>query len=283
VHPLQVESVAWIAERKNVLSGFFWLLTMAAYARYADRPRIGRYLAVIVCVVLGLMSKATVVTLPFALLLLDFWPLDRIRWRSGNDLQGSTRPHRRRYSPLLLLAEKVPMFILAGCVAAAAYLIQQAGGILPELARMPLKYRLANATISYFTYIEKLVWPSGLAPFYPHPGSGFSVPKLIVSIVGLIIISACCLYFGRKRKYLITGWLWHLGLLIPVIGLIQSGAQARADRYMYTTMIGPLVIVAWGVSDLLRRRPQRRVLANGVHLIAVASLADGHGVVQARR
>ncbi len=264
VHPLQVESVAWVAERKNVLSGFFFLLTIAVYAQYADCPSAGRYLLVIVCLGLGLMAKPIVVTLPLVLLLLDYWPLDRIRWAGQDERASPRRPQPRKggpqYSPCRLLAEKVPMFGLAGAVAVATYAVQRAGGVLPELSHIPLPYRLANASISYVTYIEKLIWPSGLAVFYPHPAANFSVVRLAISIPVLLLLSILCLCFGRRQRYLAVGWLWHLGLLVPVIGLIQAGAQARADRYMYLTMIGPLVIVAWGAGDLVKKWRLPRVL-----------------------
>jgi len=269
VHPLQVESVAWVAERKNVLSGFFWLLTMGAYLRYANRPGILRYLLVITCLALGLMTKPTVVMLPFALLLLDYWPLDRIR--RGGESESSARALRPQYSAPLLLAEKAPMLVLAAAVAVITYLSQQAGGVVSELVSMPAAYRLANASIAYFTYIEKLFWPSGLAVFYPHPGAGFSVPRLAVSISVLALISACCLYFGRRRRYLLAGWLWYLGTLVPVIGFIQAGAQARANRYMYITMIGLLVIVAWGLNDLLRRWPLRPAVPVASAVVVVSA------------
>jgi len=264
VHPLQVESVAWVAERKNVLSGFFFLLTIAAYARYADRPSAGRYLLVIACLSLGLMAKPIVVTLPLALLLLDYWPLDRIRWAGQDERAGPRRSQLRnggpQYSPWRLLAEKVPMFGLAGAVAVVTYAIQRAGGVLSELSHIPPPYRLANASISYVTYIEKLIWPSGLAVFYPHPAANFSVVRLAISIPVLLLLSTLCIYLGRRQRYLAVGWLWHLGLLVPVIGLIQAGAQARADRYMYLTMIGPLVIAAWGAGDLVKKWRLPKVL-----------------------
>ncbi len=275
VHPFQVESVAWVAERKNVLSGFFWLLTMAAYARYADRPSIGRYLLVVACLCLGLMAKPIVVSLPVALLLLDYWPLDRIRRANQDEPAGPQRAQLRKggpqYPPWRLLAEKVPMFALAGAVAVATYAIQRAGGVLPELSHIPLPHRLANASISYLTYIEKLIWPSGLAVFYPHPAAGFSVPRLTISIPVLLLLSILCIYFGRRHKYLAVGWLWYIGLLVPVIGLIQAGAQARADRYMYLTMIGPLVIVAWGAGDLLKKWRLPKVLPAVVAGIIVSA------------
>jgi len=286
VHPLQADSVAWIAERKNVLSGFFWLLTMAAYARYADRPGIGGYLLVFACLCLGLMAKPTVVVLPFVLLLLDYWPLDRLQWPGKNGpsdpRRSKSKQIRPKYAPALLLAEKVPMLIAAAAVSIATVVTTRAGGVLPELASVPLSSRLANALISYFTYIEKLIWPSGLAVFYPHPGANFSAPRLIVSIIALVLISTCCLYFGRRRKYLIVGWLWYLGTLVPVIGLIQAGAQARANRYMYLTMVGLLVIIAWTAGDILAKRGIRPLLpaaAAAVMLSAAvvcASVQVGH-------
>jgi len=274
VHPLQVDTVAWIAERKNVLSCFFWLLTMWAYACYAEEPGPKRYLLVMLCLCLGLMSKPTVVTLPFVLLLLDYWPLNRIGPRGEQEQTG--RPieaARRRHCWARLVAEKVPMLIPAAGLCVITYLAQQAGGVLAAPDRVPLRFRLANAAISYLTYIEKLLWPSGLAVFYPHPGADFSVPRLIVSIIVLLVVSVLCLYFARSRRYLLVGWLWYLGTLVPVIGIVQAGAQARADRYMYVTMIGLLVIVAWGLKDLLGKAAVPRLIpAVGSAVVLAAAM-----------
>ncbi|MCX5637349.1 MAG: tetratricopeptide repeat protein [Planctomycetota bacterium] len=290
VHPLQVESVAWVAERKNVLSAFFWMLTMAAYIRYTERLSIGRYSLVVLTFSLGLMAKPMVVTLPCVLLLLDYWPLQRLQWhrqsKGENSPQaGLAKVSHQQLSLWRLLGEKIPLFILTAVISAITYIIQQRGGTVAELETIPVSYRAANAVISYATYIEKMIWPSGLAVFYPYPGGGFSVVQMVASVALLVIISVCCIYPVRKktlpfrrgeniivrvgfktppelsngvyffgsRKYLATGWLWYLGVLVPVIGLVQAGAQARADRYMYIPMVGLLIMVVWGTDDLVAK------------------------------
>jgi len=262
VHPLQVESVAWVAERKNVLSAFFWMLTIAAYIRYTERPSIGRYSLVVLTFSLGLMAKPMVVTLPCVLLLLDYWPLQRLPGRTyfPGQSRGENSPHTRsakaghqQLSLWRLLGEKVPLFILAAVVSAITYIAARSGGVVSGLESIPISYRAANAVISYATYIEKMIWPSGLAVFYPHPGGNFSVVQMVASVALLVIISVCCIYFFGSRKYLATGWLWYLGVLVPVIGLVQAGAQARADRYMYIPMVGLLIMVVWGTDDLVAK------------------------------
>ena len=312
VHPLQVESVAWVAERKNVLSTLFWVLTIAAYIRYTERPSIGRYSLVVLAFSLGLMAKPIAVTLPCVLLLLDYWPLQRLQWprqsKGENSPQHSlVKLTHKQSSFWLLFAEKIPLFILAAVVCAITYIIQQRGGVVSGLESVPLSYRVANAVISYATYIEKMVWPSGLAVFYPHPGSNFSMVRLVTSVVLLVAISVCCIYPVRKkalpfrrgkniivrvgfkappelsnggypfrsRKYLLTGWLLFLGVLVPVIGLVQAGAQGRADRYMYIPMVGLLVMVVWGAGDLLAKWRYRRVLSvlSAVVIISAAMVA----------
>ena len=201
LHPLNVESVAWIAERKNVLSGFFWLLTIAAYIRYAKRPRIGRYLLVVLVFSLAIMAKPMVVTLPFALLLLDYWPLDRFRWQV---------PSISR-----LVLEKIPLLLLSAALCVITFLAQRGGGAVVE--SFSLKIRIANAIISYTRYIGKMTWPWRLAIYYPHPGEAgakLSMPLVAAAAVLLIIISVCIIRFCRNRKYLLTGWLWFLGTLV---------------------------------------------------------------------
>jgi Flp pilus assembly protein TadD len=276
VHPLQVESVAWVAERKNVLSALFWMLTIAAYIRFTKRPGIGRYSLVVLTFSLGLMAKPIVVMLPCVLLLLDYWPLQRFQWHRQSKCKssqhtGSAETGRQQLSFWRLFGEKIPLFILTAVVSAITYIAQQRGSVVVGLETIPLSYRAANAVISYATYIEKMIWPSGLAVFYPHPGGDFSVVRLAVSAVLLVAISACCVYFFRSRKYLATGWLLFIGTLIPVIGLVQVGAQERADRYMYTPMVGLLVMVVWGAGDLAVKRRYRRVMSVLLTVVIVSA------------
>ena len=298
VHPLQVESVAWVAERKNVLSTFFWMLTVAAYIRYVERPSIGRYLLIVLAFSLGLMAKPTVITLPFVLLLLDYWPLQRLQWpgqskdenspqarlamvrQAHHPEQSQGKPGHQQLSLRRLFAEKVPLFILAGIVSAITYIAQQSGGVVSGLESIPIKYRVANAVISYATYIEKLFWPSGLAVFYPHPGGNFSAVRLAASAILLPAVSAC-IYFFRNRKYPVTGWFLFLGVLVPVIGLVQAGAQGRADRYMYVPMVGLLVMVARGTGDLVAKWRYRAV-ALALSAVVIISAAMVTTLLQLR-
>jgi Tfp pilus assembly protein PilF len=240
VHPLHVESVAWVAERKDVLNGFFWMLTLWAYAGYARRPGAARYLAVVVLFVLGMASKPMVVTLPFVLLLLDVWPL------------GRAALGRR------LVWEKLPLFALAIAVSVVTVLLQRGCRAVSNLEVLPLGLRLQNAPLSYVAYMTKAFWPSGLAAFYPYPAS---LPAWhVVGAVGLLAGLTLIAWTLRRHGYVLTGWLWYLGTLVPVIGLVQAGEQARADRFTYVPLIGLLLVVAWGVPDLLARWPRRRLV-----------------------
>jgi len=275
LHPLQVESVAWLAERKNVLSTFFWMLTLAAYVRYARHPSVRRYLLLFGVFCLGLMAKPAVVALPFVLFLLDFWPLDRLQLAGSSrveDLSGSgpVQASCRQVSLWRLIGEKIPLLVPAAFVGAITYIIQQSGGLVSRFQTVAPGHRVANAIISYVTYIEKMIWPSRLAVFYPHPGGSFSMARLVISASILVLISGCIVYATRRRRYLAVGWLWYLGILVPVIGLVQVGAQARADRYMYVSMIGLLIIVAWGLNDLVAKWRYRSVV---LALLAIAMVS----------
>ncbi|MGO8757286.1 MAG: tetratricopeptide repeat protein [Terracidiphilus sp.] len=249
LHPLHVESVAWVAERKDVLSAGFWFLTLWAYVRYAKRPGWGRYLAVVLSLCLGLMAKPMVVTLPFVLLLLDYWPLARLRkqWRKA-------------------IWEKLPLLALSGAAAAITYLVQEHAGAVKAL---PLETRLANATLSYAIYILKTFWPSRLAVFYPYP-RGFAFFPLLAAGLLLAAVTAGAIVLRRRAPYLLTGWGWFVVTLVPVIGLVQAGGQARADRYMYIPMVGLLIMLVWGAAEVLEMG-RAKVLA--VPLAAAACLA----------
>jgi tetratricopeptide (TPR) repeat protein len=240
VHPLHVESVAWVAERKDVLCALFWFSSLYAYVRYAERPGVRRYLLVVLPFCLGLMSKPMTVTLPFVLLLLDVWPLRR---------QFPTWAAR--------VGEKVPLFLLAAAAALITYVSQQRAGAVTTLNVHSLGSRSANALVSYVVYITKTIWPSGLAAFYPYP---VDLPLWQPSLAGLFLVAVSIIVLRSSRKYLAVGWLWYLGTLVPVIGIVQVGAQARADRYMYIPMIGLAIMVAWGIADILRQWPQAKPL-----------------------
>jgi Flp pilus assembly protein TadD len=241
LHPSNVESVVWVSERKNVLSTFFFLLTLGAYGWYALNVDWKRYLAVAGLFICALASKPMVVTLPFVLLLLDYWPLQRFRdW---------TEPERNlQASPAKLILEKIPLFVLSGVSCLITMRAQKAAGAVGALP-FPLGVRLKNALYSYVMYIKETVWPAKLAPLYPHPGNSLALWKVVAAALILLAVSALVVRF-RSRGYLLTGWFWFLGTLIPVIGLVQVGNQAMADRYTYIPFIGLFVAIAWGVAEL---------------------------------
>jgi tetratricopeptide (TPR) repeat protein len=258
-HPVHVESVAWIAERKDVLSTFFWMLGLWAYVDYVRTGRWRSYALVVVSLALGLMSKPMVVTFPFALLLLDYWPL--------------TRPIERR-----LLIEKLPLFALVAVSSVVTFLAQSRGGAVSALAALPLPLRLANAVTAYFGYIEKTLWPAGLSVFYPY--SREIGVRLAAALVVLLAITAFTIT-QRSHRYLVVGWLWFLGTLVPVIGLVQVGLQSMADRYTYIPAIGLFVMIAWGVPELLRAVPKPRVTLIGASAAIIVALAIvAHAQVQ---
>jgi len=251
VHPLHVESVAWIAERKDVLSALFWLLATWAYVDYAKAPSKGRFALVAFLMALGLLAKPMVVTLPFTLLLLDLWPLERTNegWKA-------------------LVIEKLPLFVLSAASCVATFLAQRAGGALASIERFPAPVRLANAIWSYDAYLGKTFWPLKLAAFYPHPGSSLPVWKVALAATFLAAMTCLAVMARRSRPYLLTGWLWYVGTLVPVIGLVQVGGQGMADRYTYLPLIGIFVIAAWTVAAL-----GRRAVVSAIAAAVVLSLA----------
>jgi Flp pilus assembly protein TadD len=240
LHPLHTESVAWIAERKDVLSGFLWFLAIWAYLGYVKRPGWGRYLMVMVAFSLGLMAKSMVVTLPIALLLLDYWPLRRIGGR------GSARR---------VLFEKVPLAALSLGVGAATYVVQQRSHYVMPLGLIPLSQRLGNALVSPVAYAADWLWPARLAVFYPFR---FHVPwwQPVAAGVAILAVSTLAVGSSRRRPYLAVGWFWYLVTLTPVIGLVQVGSQARADRYTYIPMVGLSIALAWGAAEFAQSRPR---------------------------
>lgn len=257
IHPLHVESVAWIAERKDVLSTLFWLLTMLAYARYVERSSAGRYILAIMFFALGLLAKPMLVTLPFVLLLLDYWPLDRFS--------------NSKFSIRDSVIEKLPFFFLSVLSSVITFLVQQKGGAVFEADVVPFSVRLANAACSYFVYIEKMFWPVRLAVLYPYSINGISLVRVLFSATILVLITVLVLYNYRRRKYLVVGWLWYLGTLVPVIGIVQVGVQAFADRYTYVPLTGLFIICAFASADLLKNVPFRKyILAASAAVILLA-------------
>ena len=273
VHPLHVESVAWAAERKDVLSGVFFMLTLIAYSAYVTNRSLGRYLLVAALFALGLMCKPMLVTLPFVLLLLDYWPLNRgqkseVRSRKS-DLQSSGSG-RRIWSKLIV--EKTPLLALS-LVSCAVTLIAQSGAIATT-QRFPLGWRINNAVVSYITYLWQLFWPTKLAVFYPHLENRVALWQTIFAVTFLLAISVVSFLLRKTRPYLLTGWCWYAGMLVPVIGVVQVGSQGHADRYTYLPHIGVYLSLTWLAADLLRLLPYRRqVLSLGGAAAIVTGLS----------
>jgi protein O-mannosyl-transferase len=250
VHPLRVESVAWIAERKDVLSGLFWMLALIAYARYAEKPNVRRYLLVAGAFAVGLTAKPMLVTLPVVLLLLDFWPLGR--------LEPSGKAPARKARIWKLVAEKMPLLVLSGASSAMAFWAAQQGAMVQTIEKYPIGVRLANAANSYVVYVIKTLWPARLAVHYPHPGNTLPTWQVIAAAAAFVAVSALAVRMARSRPYVLVGWLWYVVTLLPVIGMVQLGGQAMADRYTYLPSIGLLLIAAWGIPDVASAVPWKR-------------------------
>jgi len=263
LHPLNVESVAWIAERKNVLSTFFLLLTIWAYIRYAEKPTTKRYSLVFILFAFGLMSKPNVVTLPFVLLLLDYWPLERFKLgqREGEfKIAQKDKYFNGEKNISKLVLEKFPLLILSAlCSIMTLILFKKAQGG-ESVAQDPVSILtiLTNVLISYFEYLWKMLWPKGLAILYAHPGNTLAVWKGVLCGIALLAITTISIKLIRKAPYFVVGWFWYLGTLIPVIGFITLGHHLIADRYAYLPLIGIFVIIAWGVPELLKEWHYRK-------------------------
>jgi len=256
LHPLHVESVAWVAERKDVLSTLFWLLTIIAYVRYARQRSIIWYIGTLFLFALGLMAKPMLVTLPFVLLLLDYWPLKRLTYYPLSAI---------RY-PLL---EKLPLFALSAISSIITFFVQRAFGAVSSLEKLRFVHRVDNTLVSYLRYIGKMLCPTNLGVLYPlHPLPDW---KPIIAFVILIIITVDVIYFARQHRYLAFGWFWYIGTLVPVIGLVQVGTQSMADRYTYVPLIGIFIMLAWGAAELLQnwkyRKPALVIAASAILLV----------------
>jgi protein O-mannosyl-transferase len=248
IHPLNVDSVVWIAERKNVLCMFFFLLTLFAYSSYARRPNLWRYSLVALGLALGLAAKPMLVTVPFVLLLLDSWPLQRVQ---GWTQTSPTFPVPQ-VSPWRLVLEKLPLLALSAADSVLTMIAQRQGSALRPITKYALPDRLGNAIVSDVEYVGKLIWPTRLAVFYPHPAAHLQFWKVLVCSAILVAMSVW-IWRQRSRPYLLVGWLWFLGTLVPVIGLVQVGDQAMANRYVYLPAIGFFIAVVWGVTELAQR------------------------------
>jgi len=269
IHPLHVESVAWVAERKDVLSTLFFMLTLLSYVNYEKRPGLYRYLPVLLFFILGLMSKPMLVTLPFVLLLLDFWPLGRLQFRENISSTGPkiAANEDATKTNIGLLIEKIPLFILSAASVCITLYAQWTG--IASFQALPFGTRISNAFVSFISYMAKMIWPANLAVFYPYPDM-IPIWQIVGSILLLILITFIAVRFVRRYPYVMTGWLWYLGTLVPVIGLVQVGNQSMADRYTYIPMIGLFMIIAWAAPDLLARwRYHRTALAVSASLVIV--------------
>jgi tetratricopeptide (TPR) repeat protein len=272
VHPLHVESVAWVSERKDVLSAVFFLLMLNAYVRYARAASITRYLAVAVLFAAGLMSKPMLVSAPFVLLLLDYWPLRRFEQPSTTTGKAkvSRSGNQRRVIGRLFL-EKSPLLVLCAGACVITFLLQKrATGAIPPL---PFLWRVQNAFASYVIYILKTLWPTGLAVFYPHPNDTLPIWAVIFAIGFLVAITAAAIVFRRERPYLFTGWFWYLLMLVPVIGLVQVGEQGQADRYTYLPHIGLFLLAVWLAADVIAVRQSRSRFAVAIAAVIIVALA----------
>ena len=261
IHPLHVESVAWVAERKDVLSGVFFMLTLLAYVHYARAPSTWRYLIVAFVFALGLMSKPMLVTLPFVLLLLDYWPLRRIR-------DQRSRVGRQLLS---LLVEKIPLIALSAVSSVITFLAQR--GALGGTEQLPMLARINNALVSYVVYVRQMFWPANLAVFYPHPENRLPPWEISLALAVLIGITIAAVILRKKAPYFIMGWFWYLGMLVPVIGLVQVGWQGHADRYTYLPQIGLYIAGSWAVADLTALWPRRRILLGAAALLLIGALS----------
>ncbi len=261
LHPLHVESVAWIAERKDVLSVFFGLLCLLAYLRFAQREDRWALLGCFLLFVCSLLSKATLVTLPFVLFLLDYWPLRRMRHRNGtpflppesesNDERAQATPIATR-STFQLLIEKLPFLAVAVAFSVVTVFAQSTAYAVQNLETMPLRIRLANAAVAYVAYLDKTFYPHNLAVFYPHPGNQLHGSTVWVSLAVLAAVTMCAVISWRRLPYLFVGWAWYLGTLVPMIGIVQVGSQQMADRYTYFPLIGVFLALVWTVWSLFR-------------------------------
>jgi len=272
IHPLHVESVAWVSERKDVLSTFFGLLMIGAYYRYIKAPDFKNYLLVILFLSLGLMSKPMLVSFPFVLLLLDFWPLKRIQFKNNYDLQSERSSCYASKGIFQLIVEKIPLFILAVIFCILTFIIQRSGGVMVPLEALPLKTRIANALISYVSYVLKAIWPHKLAYYYPYSMGTFSVWQICGATLLITSVILGAIYLSRQYPYVLVGLFWYFGTLVPVIGLVQVSSQAMADRYTYIPLIGLFIVIVWGVPDILKKGQYRKIFLCVSAIIILSAL-----------
>jgi Tfp pilus assembly protein PilF len=251
VHPLRVESVAWVSERKDVLSGLFFMLTLLAYLGYAHRPSYGRYALVALAYAAAVMAKPMVVTLPCVLLLLDVWPLRRVTLAPG-----TTSSWKR------IVLEKLPLLAMAAALSVATVYVQKQVGAVKGTEQYTMPQRLGNATVAYVRYVQKSAWPTGLSVFYPHPGR-WPAGQIAAAAIALAIVTFAAWRVRERAPYVLVGWLWFVGTLVPVIGIVQVGDQSMADRYTYLPGIGLMLVIVWGAADLLQRTARNPAVVGG--------------------
>src|SRR5262245_15056736 len=270
VHPLHVESVAWVSERKDILSAVFFFLMLHAYTRYTRAPSVIRYLAVALLFAAGLMSKPMLVSAPIILLLLDYWPLGRFEQPLTTGKIKASESDRQRRNIRRIYLEKIPLFVLAGAASVLTFALQKrTAGAIPPL---PFLWRVENAFVSYVVYIWETLWPARLAVFYPHPNDTLALWEVTFAILLLLAITAAAIVFRKQRPYLLTGWFWYLVMLIPVIGIIQVGEQGHADRYTYLPHVGLFMAVVWFAIDVatVRQSKPRLAITTAAVLIILA-------------
>lgn len=279
VHPTHIESVVWISELKDVLSAFFWMTTMLLYAKYVARPGFLKYLAVFFSLALGLLAKPMLVTMPFVLLLLDFWPLGRLRFREDADAAVLSRvkclftPSQSNFPRLVV--EKAPLLLLVAAASIMTFIAQRAGGAMFPLDKLPFADRIANALTAYAQYLFNLVWPSSLAFHYPHLRT-IPLWQSLSCAAALIVITSAILRIRKAAPYALFGWLWFLGALVPVIGIVQVGTQAMADRYLYIPSVGLFIAAVWGFSDTVKKCREGRLVLRALGCAAVFILMMAH-------
>jgi len=263
IHPLRVESVAWIAERKDVLSGVFFMLTLIAYAAYTQKQTIGRYLTMSILFACGLMSKPMLITTPIVLLLLDYWPLNRGQRTEDRGQKRSTIAR--------LIVEKIPLFALS--IGSCFATLWAQNFALGSTEFLPLKWRVTNALFSYFEYVRQMFWPIDLIPFYVHPENRLETWRLLLAVIVVVALTSIALLRRRQNPYLLVGWSWYLVMLIPVIGIVQVGLQGHADRYTYLPQIGLYIALVWLIWDLTKSWQQQKILLSAAAMIILGTLS----------
>src|SRR5215831_16621564 len=264
LHPLHVESVAWASERKDTLSTFFGLLSLIAYVRYAEAPSISRYAWVAITLALGLLAKPMLVTWPLVMLLLDYWPLRRFKIPGLERRVESASHSEAATATARLVWEKLPLFALIAASALITFLAQSHGGAVRTFAAAPVAFRLSNALVSYAKYLLLTFWPSNLAIYYPFARTGIPAWQIIGATFLLIGITVFCLFHRKSAPYLFVGWLWFVGTLVPVIGIVQVGGQAMADRYFYIPSIGLFIALVFGLADIAKSWRVAPALSAGI-------------------